>query len=437
MADGWMKLGSALGGNSELEYQKGLQLGAQTENALAEARKRVDENAARMELDGSLQAMGFTPEQSRAASTTLRAGGNLGDAFSAMLKSQEHGFRATAGDPNSTPEAANAALRGVASGPVERYYNVGSGGYADKFADTGVMPLGDAAGGGGGEADRVQWAKYVLGLDEATRDKALLYDKNVQGIRNVGETPTYFAPGRGVQPSLVPNAAPIAPGAAPGASGQTFAPPAAGPGVVQPMVTNAMVNQNLAEAERAKVIGRESGQAFAGLAQGRAKVRNQTTMADSVIAEVDRALGDTNWWSAGPAGMAMRGLAFTDAGQLQRSVDMIKANIGFQQLQQMRAENLTGAGLGQIAVQELGYLQASLANLDTAQDPDQLARALQNVRTRFSMFKTALAEDLAAQTELAGVGNPMQAPAAPVAPGAAPAASGAISLDEYLRGKGH
>lgn len=145
-------LGAALGGNSEAEYEKGRALGANTEDALAQARRRVMENDALTRGRQTLISSGVPEAQADAAYTALQAGGKLDDPIQLMLKNQEYGFRNTAGDPNTTPGNANAALRGVASGPVEPLYKIGSN-YASKFGDTDtVTPLPGGENGGGTSA---------------------------------------------------------------------------------------------------------------------------------------------------------------------------------------------------------------------------------------------------------------------------------------------
>lgn len=152
-------LGTALGGDSELEYEKGRSVGANTENALAEARRRVMENDALAKGRTSLIAAGVPEAQADAAYTALQAGGKLEDPIQLMLQNQQYNFRKTAGDVNTSPGDANAALRGVASGPVEPLYKIG-GGYASKFGDTDtITPLGASADGGGGASAGIQALK--------------------------------------------------------------------------------------------------------------------------------------------------------------------------------------------------------------------------------------------------------------------------------------
>lgn len=70
----------------------------------------------------------------------------------------------------------------------------------------------------------------------------------------------------------------------------------------------------------------------------------------------------------------------TAAYDLQKSLDEIKANIGFNELQAMREASKTGGALGQVAVQELTFLQSTLGNLDIGQSPEQLKANLLKVK---------------------------------------------------------
>lgn len=143
----WARLGDALGGDSELEYEKGLQLGANTENALAQASERRQKAKAQMDLSSQLQAAGFKPEIADASAGALTAGANLGDVIEMQGKTQAQNFRATAADPNVPFSVGNRALMGVASGPVERFGAAGTGMAQDKFSDATepfTTPVGDA-----------------------------------------------------------------------------------------------------------------------------------------------------------------------------------------------------------------------------------------------------------------------------------------------------
>lgn len=91
-----------------------------------------------------------------------------------------------------------------------------------------------------------------------------------------------------------------------------------------------------------------------------------------------RAKEQTKWWTAGLFGKVTSALN-PGAINLKASLDMLKANIGFDRLQQMREESPTGGALGQVAVQELAMLQSVWGSLEQAQSPDELREAIDQV----------------------------------------------------------
>lgn len=152
-----------------------------------------------------------------------------------------------------------------------------------------------------------------------------------------------------------------------------------------------------------------------------AKIRMAIGTADNTIAAVDKALGILGDNQFGPLNLAggiigqmTGGIGQTPAYNLRRAADTVKANVGFQQLQAMREASPTGGALGQVAVQELNFLQAAIDSLDTNQSPELIAQGLQNVRKHFANWKRVME-----QSRKGGA----QAPAsdAPAATGGAPA----------------
>lgn len=112
--------------------------------------------------------------------------------------------------------------------------------------------------------------------------------------------------------------------------------------------------------------------------------------ADSVIEATKQALDKVGYLTAGTGSIGLRNIPGTDAYNLIKKVDEIKANIGFQELQAMREASPTGGALGQVAVQELNMLQSVLGSLDTGQSPDQLTSALNKVHKHFTNWKQAV-----------------------------------------------
>ena len=86
---------------------------------------------------------------------------------------------------------------------------------------------------------------------------------------------------------------------------------------------------------------------------------------------IDRSFGLISPFSTG-FGSYLKSIPSTDALALDKSLETIKANIGFDKLQAMREASPTGGALGQVSNQELSSLQSVFGNLDQAQDDENL-----------------------------------------------------------------
>ena len=79
----------------------------------------------------------------------------------------------------------------------------------------------------------------------------------------------------------------------------------------------------------------------------------------------------------------------TTGANLRSTVETIKANLGFDRLQQMRDASPTGGALGQVAVKELDALQSSVSSLDLNQSPDRLRNNLEQIKTHYARWRQA------------------------------------------------
>lgn len=120
-----------------------------------------------------------------------------------------------------------------------------------------------------------------------------------------------------------------------------------------------------------------------------------------IINKAKKALTQTGPWTTG-AGALLGKLPGTPARNLRGTVDTIKANLGFEQLAKMRAASPTGGALGQIAVKELEFLQAAVANLDPDQHETQVEENLNEVITRYENWLKAVEQ---AGGEMPGSGD--------------------------------
>ena len=108
-------------------------------------------------------------------------------------------------------------------------------------------------------------------------------------------------------------------------------------------------------------------------------LRSLEMQASIVDKKVDEAINQAGALSAG-YGSVLGVIPGTDARNLERTLDTIKSNIGFDKLQEMRANSPTGGALGSIAVQELVALQSTLSSITPDQEPGQLKKNLLEVK---------------------------------------------------------
>lgn len=135
--------------------------------------------------------------------------------------------------------------------------------------------------------------------------------------------------------------------------------------------------QRVGDVERARTGAEREGTA----AQARARLQAANQSATGLTKAIDTALGQIGPLSTGLIGATTSGIPGSPSKDLRATIDTIKANVGFDYLQQMRELSPTGGALGQVAVQEMLALQAVLGNLDPTQSPPQLARNLEQIRT--------------------------------------------------------
>lgn len=119
--------------------------------------------------------------------------------------------------------------------------------------------------------------------------------------------------------------------------------------------------------------------------------------AGSVLKEIRDAKKLVGYSTAGVGGV-LRKLPMTSARDLDAKLTSIKANLGFDRLQQMRDASPTGGALGQVAVQELVALQATIANLDQLQTPEQLNNALDKIEKHYTNWQKTLQDQPATTT---------------------------------------
>jgi hypothetical protein len=170
------------------------------------------------------------------------------------------------------------------------------------------------------------------------------------------------------------------------------------------------VGSNLSEAERQKKVGQETGERQMAQPKAFAAMTSADAKSDVVLKTIAEARQMVGPYTAGFGGATLKNLPGTAARDLSAKLDTLKANAGFAELQTMRDNSPTGGALGQVAVQELAMLQATITSLEQAQTPKQLSDALVSYETFIRESKVRRKQ--AYEATYAGAGS-SQAPASP------------------------
>ncbi len=142
-------------------------------------------------------------------------------------------------------------------------------------------------------------------------------------------------------------------------------------------------------------------------------LQDKTKLIDQTIDEAKALVGP---FTVGYGSMLDR-LPATDARALKAKIDTIRANIGFDALQEMRQNSPTGGALGAVSDYEGQNLQGTLAKLDTGLDATSFLDNLERVRAARNQTLARIANAYQQDFKLATEGGK------PAAPGVAAAAN--------------
>lgn len=152
------------------------------------------------------------------------------------------------------------------------------------------------------------------------------------------------------------------------------------------------------------------------------------THASKVITDVADTKSLVSGMTTGVVGKAQSYVPGTNAYDLNQRLLTIKANLGFDRLQQMRDASPTGGALGQVAVQELNALQATVGSLEIGQSREELLKNLNKIDFHYqNWIRATRGEAPLKPAEAAKTTSPAQA-TQPAQPAAAPAQSGGWSI---------
>lgn len=160
------------------------------------------------------------------------------------------------------------------------------------------------------------------------------------------------------------------------------------PGAADPTTRAASMPKDVAGKEAQEQIGQARGKFISSYPQTAMALESLNAKRDIVQTEIKAAKEKLSSTSTGVIGSALKIAPGTQAFELKEHIKTILANVGFEELQQMRAESPTGGALGQVAVQELTYLQAVRGSLEQARS----ASALKNVLERLEQFQNGAVE---------------------------------------------
>ena len=152
--------------------------------------------------------------------------------------------------------------------------------------------------------------------------------------------------------------------------------------------------------------------------------RNVADKTSFLISQIDKALPNVDWTSAGLIGQLTSFIGGTPGANLEALLNPIKGNLGFAELQAMRDASPTGGALGQVAVKELELLTSIQGSLEQKQEPGQLAATLKEIRdlvsTRQARLRQAYLEDVKAGRIAPGTIPELEGGSAPAAPTSVP-----------------
>jgi hypothetical protein len=119
------------------------------------------------------------------------------------------------------------------------------------------------------------------------------------------------------------------------------------------------------------------------------RIQGYKRQASSVLGTIGDAKKLVGYGTVGFGGL-LSSIPMTDARDLNAKLTTIKANLGFDRLQEMRESSPTGGALGQVAVQELVALQSTVESLDQLQSVSQMQGALDKIEKHYRNWMKTL-----------------------------------------------
>lgn len=125
----------------------------------------------------------------------------------------------------------------------------------------------------------------------------------------------------------------------------------------------------------------------AARAKAESALRAMETKNTAVTSAIDKALGDSSFWTTGIVGSIASAAPGSPAFDLGETLKTIKGNLGFEELQTMRDNSPTGGALGSVTERELAFLQSTITSIEQAQSEEQLRTNLQTLKDYMATSK--------------------------------------------------
>jgi hypothetical protein len=143
-----------------------------------------------------------------------------------------------------------------------------------------------------------------------------------------------------------------------------------------------------AEAKRrqaaASAEGKTEGERTAARPKVLASYQSTQSKTQNVVSAISRARQQATAMTTGFAGARTKGIEGTPSYDLAQTVNTIKANIGFRELQEMRDNSPTGGALGQVSEREIDFLNSVIANIEQGQSREQFLRNLDTIEAAWN-----------------------------------------------------
>lgn len=397
---GWASLGNVLGGGIDREgaYLEGRFRSAQTEGALAQARRNQAEAiasersiAAREKIE--LDPMSATPEDWALAGL----GSDYSGAQTGALTKQNRTYKGQIVDPGTDYSQIQRLRAAVGDSPFNPLDAVGTkGAFIDsRNPDLGVQkPIGEELFPSD-DTNAIQNYRFLTG--------------------ELGAPPGPDTFGRVLRSDQVINA------------GGVPVVRTTGTGTVQQPVSTEQVAGNAGAVAGGKTTGTGLAKRTLDLPRARAAVSATGAKWDGLSNAAKTLQADENLWAAVGLGQPIASIPGTEGAYIRAKLNTLKAKVGFAVLQDLRDNSKTGGAVGNVSNQENVYLQNALAALDANLAPEDFREQLQILIEFADGAKSRMNEAFLETYPEMGANANAAAPG-----GAAPPAGGAPAI-RYVR----